>query len=111
MRKSVKWGLVAYTVVLFLFLSTRIVINRYQMFAEYIGNRGFPGDDDFPPGPVGYEVAYFAVSTPTNVYTTMFPLSQWLAGGLLVSSILKSAAWISYVVHSSSYIVVMSFLP
>ena len=91
MRKSVKWGLVAHTVALFFFFTTGFMTNRYIVFTEYIDNRDFPGNDEFPPGPIGYESG-FAVGPFVPVYSAMFPLSQWLGDALLVSSILRSAA-------------------
>ena len=109
-RKSVKWGLAAHTTALFLFLTARITIDQYTASTEYIDNRDFSDADElFPPGPIGYDVALFTIGPFGNVYPALFPLNQWLADGLLVSSILKSAGWMSYMVHASSYIVATSF--
>ena len=107
--KGVRWWLVAHTVALFLFSTAGFTMNRYIVSTEYIDNRDFPGTNGMPPGPIGYENTRFNIGPFEDVYTVMFPLNQWLADGLLVSSILKSAAWVSYVVHSSSYIVAISF--
>ena len=82
---------------------------QYTMSTEYVGNRGFPGTDDFPPGPIGYDCIYFTIGPFKNVYSVMFPLSQWLADGLVVGLVLKSATWMSHMVHSSSYTVAISF--
>lgn len=53
------------------------------MFTEYIDNRDFPGNDEFPPGPIGYEDG-FTVGPFVPVYSAMFPLGQWLGDGLLL---------------------------
>ena len=84
-RKSVKLGLVAHATALFLFLTTRIVVNQYTVSTDYIDNRGFPGTDKVPPGPTGYNSIHFTSGPFLNVYSVIFPLSQWLADGLFVS--------------------------
>lgn len=109
MRKSVKWGLVAHTVALFLFVTTRVAMDQYAVSADYIDNRGFSGSGRSFPGPLGYDSVHFTIGPFIYVYFGTFPLNQWLADGLMVSSILKPTAWMSYTVHSTSYIVAMSF--
>ena len=82
---------VVHTVALFLFLTIPIGIDIDYLAIEYINNREFPGNDELPPGPVGYDVIISATET-TTVFNVMFPLNQWLADGLLVCPISNSAA-------------------
>ena len=86
-----KWALVAHTVAMFTFLTIPTGIGLNFSSTCYINNRGFPGDDKYPPGPIGY---YHVLQTEaTNiVFTIMFPLNQWLADGLLVGLIPKRGA-------------------
>jgi hypothetical protein len=52
----------------------------------YITNREFPGDNEFPPGPMGYKRLTY--STASSVASNnLFQANQWLADGLLVSCI------------------------
>jgi len=58
---------------------------------SFIDNRDFPGVKGvFYPGPAGYrEVVYFkAINVIPNA---TFPLNNWLADGLLVSSLFGTA--------------------
>lgn len=87
MRKSVKWGLVAHTTALFLFLTMGAMMAQCAVFIEYLDNLDFPGTDKAPPGPIGYTSVHSTAGFPVYVYSVVFPLSQWLADGLLVSSI------------------------
>ena len=110
MRKGIRWALVAHTVALFLFLTIPFGIEFDYLSIEYINNREFPGDDESPPGPIGYGVLLNLNATAT-VLDAMFPLNQWLADGLLVSPILNSVALVYNVGGSSSYIAVISYIP
>ena len=92
MRRSVKWGLVAHTAALFLFLTVTTVMDLYIGSIEYIDNRNFPGRKKLPPGPIGYDDTLYFNAAFQITYNTMFPLSQWLADGLLVGSIPNPAA-------------------
>ena len=83
-RKGIRWALVAHTVALFLFLIIPFGIDFDYFSTEYINNRVFPGNDKFPPGPIGYDGLLVLKATNT-VFNAMFPLNQWLADGLLVS--------------------------
>ena len=90
-EKGVRWALVAHTTALFLFLTIAFGIGFEYLSIEYINNREFPGDDEFPPGPIGYG-DFLALKATVAIFNAMFPLSQWLADGLLVSPILSSVA-------------------
>lgn len=87
-RKSggVKWVLVVHTIVMFLIVTGYTAINIYFLFVSYIDNREFPGTDELIPGPLGYDnlIASLAPNTACNV---LFTVNQWLADGLLVSSV------------------------
>jgi len=78
-----RWALVAHTAALFLFLTIPLAIAFDYLSTEYVNNREFPGDDEFPPGPMGYD-ALLALKATTTVFYAMFPLNQWLADGLLL---------------------------
>lgn len=110
-RRSVKWVLVAHSVALFSFLTVTVAMDRYWASAMYIDGREFPGTDGTPPGPVGYDFAYFNAAPSITIYYAMFPLNQWLADGLLVCSILISVACVPHMVHPPSYTVAMSSFP
>ena len=82
--KGVRWGLVAYSVALFSFLTIGFATNRNIFSMAYIDEREFTG---VIPGPLGFiifppldrrAVGYFSFLT--------FSFVQWLADGLLVSS-------------------------
>ena len=104
-----RWALVVHTVALFLFLTIPIGIGINYSFVERIDNREYPGDDEFPPGPNGYD-DLLAFKATTVVSVAMFPLNQWLADGLLVGPITDSATRTFNVGHSSSCIVAMLFI-
>ena len=86
--EPVKWGLVSYTVVMFSVATIFTGMNFEITSASYINNRAFPGVEGapIPPGPYGYQllIAPEAINIVPNV---MFNLSDWLAEGLLVSSL------------------------
>ena len=89
--KGIQWGLVVHTVAMFSFLTIGVGINRDVFSISYIDGREFPGDEILLPGPCGYEtfvyVTYGAISIVSGL---MFPFNQWLADGLLVSSVSNS---------------------
>ena len=109
-RKPTRWALAAHTVALFLFFTIPLGINFDYLSMDYINNREFPGNDEFPPGPVGYGNLLSPGAT-TTVLDAMFPLNQWLADGLLVSTILNLVTSVYDVGRSCSCIAVMSFIP
>ena len=109
-RKGIRWALVAHTVALFLFLTIPFGIYVNDLSTDYIDNREFPGVDDFPPGPIGYDDLRSLKAT-SSFFSAMFPLNQWLADGLLVSPILNSVPSVYHVGRSFSSIAVISFIP
>lgn len=82
--ERLKWGLLAHTAAMFLFVTIFTAINLDIQSLSYIDNRDFPGDDVmFPPGPLGYQ--FFIYSRAISVVpTVMFHLNTCLADGLLV---------------------------
>ena len=89
MKRGVKWGLIAHTVAMFLFLTIPAGIDLNYLSTCSINYRDFPGDDEYDPGPLGcYET--LSTEAAATAFTVMFPLNQWLADGLLVGHISNS---------------------
>ena len=108
--RATKWALVLHTVAMFSFLTITFGININYEYICYIDNREFPGNDEYPPGPVGYDY-FLNAKVTTTIFYVMFPVNQWLADGLLVSLISNSAAQVFNAGRSSSCIVAMLFIP
>ena len=94
-RGYIKWGLVAHTLAMFVFVTVYATININLQSISYVDKRRFPGSGDtLPPGPLGYQ--FLTYSEPISlVSSVMFQLNQWLADGLLVSSVTESLVAIS----------------
>ena len=76
----------AHTTALLVFLTIPISMDLYMASNQLIDNRSFPGGRGLPPGPIGYESSLQSGNRVFNsISNVMFPLSQWLADGLLVS--------------------------
>ena len=89
--EPVKWWLVCYTVAMFSVTTVLTGVNIDLLSIAYIDDRKFPGSDGkLPPGPYGYQlfISPGALNVTTNV---MFSLGNWLADGLLVSSLSGAA--------------------
>ena len=89
--EGIKWGLVCYTMAIFSLVTVLTGINLDIQSVSYIDNRDFPGAEGMiPPGPFGYEwsIAPSALNVTPNV---MFAMCNWLADGLLVSSLSDAA--------------------
>lgn len=85
-----RWGLIAYTVVMFSFVTVYTAMSSDILSISFIDNRQFPGvGDTLPPGPVGYEYSIYskAISLVPNI---MFLFNNWLADGLLASLFSRS---------------------
>ena len=83
-----KWGFVAHTVAMFSVSTIHTALNLNFRSTFYINNRGFPGTNGAPPGPLGYD--QLQLNALDTVLVAMFPLNQWLADGLLVGSVLAA---------------------
>ena len=95
-RRDIKWVLVAHTVTMFSCVTISTPGGPYLQYISYVDNRGFPGTDVIPPGPVGYE--YLVATDPLNsLFYVTFYLNQWLADGFLVGSTLKPVVQVSNV--------------
>ena len=94
-KGGIKWGLVAHTAAMFLFVTIYTAINLDLQSISYIDNQAFPG------GPLLYQL-YVSAKAISLVPNVMFPLNQWLADGLLVSSMLSTVAQVSEDWASSS---------
>jgi len=106
--ERIKWGLVSYTVIMFSLATVLTGMDLNIQSISHIDNRNFPGvKGKFPPGPYGYLMSIYY--QPINyVPTVVFILTNWLADGLLVSSLFDGAfacANISDIGSSSSSIV------
>lgn len=100
-RREIKWGLMAHTVVMFTCVTVYTAGGLYLQSTSYIDERAFPGVDTIPPGPIGYQ--YLIIDDPLNsICYVVFYLNQWLADGLLVSSISKSLVQVPEVVAPSA---------
>ena len=111
MRRSVELGLVAYIAALLSLVTMSLAVDRVMFSTVFIDIRNFPGTEGYPPGPIGGRTT-ISSANHAHVILVNFPgfANQWLNDGLLVSSISNSAACGCYI-HSSSYIVAMSFMP
>ena len=87
--RGIRWAPVVHTVALFSFMTVPIWIDPDYLPIEYVNNREFPGNDEFPPGPFGYSIS-LGTKAINVVFDIMFPLNQWLADGLLVGPISNS---------------------
>jgi hypothetical protein len=86
MEGRVKWGLVTHVALMFSIVTVTTGMGLNLTPTAYITNREYPGDDEFPPGPIGYKFHIYATAlsvTPNN----LFQVNQWLADGLLVSCV------------------------
>jgi hypothetical protein len=81
---GIRWLLVAHTVSMFLFATINAATGLELQSASNIENRGFPGNEELPPGPFGYNLLVFS-NAITIVPNVMFLVNNWLADGLLVS--------------------------
>ena len=84
-REGIKWGIVAYTLALFTFVTVYTGMNLNIESISYVDNREFPGIQGMiPSGPLGYRSFVYsdALSIVPNV---MFFLNNWLADAFLVS--------------------------
>ena len=104
-RRGARWGLVAFATTSFLFVTINTMIGNFYIQSDsYVDNRDFPGTDELPPGPLGYQ--YLTFTSPVAVVANfMFFLNNWLADGLLVSSEPDSTFGAPHVCQSCSSIV------
>ncbi|KAF9652147.1 hypothetical protein BDM02DRAFT_3183873 [Thelephora ganbajun] len=81
---GVRWGLVAYSVAMFSFVTIFTAMNLNVQSISFIDNREFPGVKDvLPPGPLGYQLEIYS-NVLSIVPNLMFLFNNWLADGLLL---------------------------
>lgn len=104
-KGGVKWPLVIHTVAMFSFATVDTALNLDLQSICYVDNRNFAGVSNvLLPGPFAYQ--QFIYSNPINVVSNvMFLLNTCLADGLLVGFIPNSAARVSKISRSYSFIV------
>ena len=90
-KGGIKWGYVAYVAAMFSFVTIYTAMSLNLQSISYIDNREFPGTDDVPPGPLGYQwfIHNKAISIVPNL---MFIMTNWLADAFLVRFIPNLAA-------------------
>ena len=85
--QGIKWGLALYTAVIFSSVTALTGIQLYIQSVSYIDNHEFPGiGSRVPPGPLGYR-SFICTGVLGIIPNVMFNLNNWLASGLLVSSL------------------------
>ena len=65
-----------HTMATFAFSTISLGIGLYYLTFIHIDNQEFPGNDEYPPGLIKYDVVLSPEATSTVVYI-MFPLNQW----------------------------------
>ena len=96
---------------MFAFATIAIALGLDLQSVCYVDDRDFPGfDGGSAPGPLGYQLLVYskAINVVPNL---LFLLNQWLADGLLVSSVFDSVVQMSNVSRSSSSTVATLFIP
>ena len=85
--EPIKWGLVSYTIIMLSLVTVETAVILDGQSTSYVDNRNFSGNGGLvPPGPIGYQVLIYREAV-TIVPWVMFLLNNWLADGLLVSSL------------------------
>ena len=84
-EEGIKWWLILYTVAMFLFATVYTAINFHIESISFIDHRqGIP--DEYMSGPLLWQ--FTIRDTPLGLIpNVMFSLNNWLADGLLVSSL------------------------
>ena len=92
--RTVKWGLVVHTSVMFTIVTTYGAMYIHSQLVAYIDKREFGrGSIGNSTGPLVYlSVESYAITVPP---TLLFTLNQCLADGFLVGSVPYSAAQVS----------------
>ena len=86
---GIKWPLVVHTVAMFSFVTIYTAMNLNLQSISYIDNREFPGGGLLFSGPLGYQSHIYSKAMSV-VPNAMFLLNNWLADGLLASSVSNS---------------------
>lgn len=109
-KEGIRWGLVAHTVAMFVFLTINVCINFALQSISYVDDREFSGGSTTPRGPYGYQAGLLRSNPMNSVPNMMFYLNLWLADGLLVSSVSNPVIRMFHTGHSPSSIVATLFI-
>lgn len=85
-KEGIKWGLTMHTTTMFSFATIFTGMTLHIQSISCINSREFTGDTVLPPGPLGYQVLIYSKAIGI-VPSVFFAFNQWLADGLLVSSV------------------------
>jgi len=88
-EEGIKWWLVFYTVAMFLFVTVYTTVNLHIQSRSFIDNRKDRSDLTFS-GPIRYQMIVHKMDLGL-VPNVVFNLNNWLADGLLVSSLFEAA--------------------
>jgi len=84
-EEGIKWWLVLYIMAMFSFVTVYAATNLYIQSNSFIDNRqGFP--EELISGPLDYQFSIMTMDLGL-IPNVMFNLNNWLADGLLVSSL------------------------
>ena len=89
-KGGTKWGLVVHTTTMFSLATIFTGITLDIQSICDVDNRLFPGSEILPPGPLGYQILTYTKATGI-VPSVFWLVNQWLADGLLVSSMSNSS--------------------
>ena len=93
---GIRWLLVVHTVTMFFFATINTATGLDLQAVSNVDDRAFPGNEELPPGPFGYNLLVFS-NAITIVPNVMFILNNMLADGLLVNPVPASVARVSNV--------------
>jgi hypothetical protein len=88
-KGGTKWGLVAHTTAMFSLATVFIGMTLDIQSICDVDNRLFSGSEILPPGPLGCQILTYTKAIGI-VPSVVWLVNQWLADGLLVSSMSSS---------------------
>ena len=110
-RGTIKWPLVAHTVVMFSILTASIALFLDTQSIAFVDNRNTPSDDGLlSPGPGVYQDFHYSKADSVAL-ATMVLLNTLLVDGLLVSLIFKSVPRVFNMACSFSSAVAILSIP
>ena len=110
-RGTIKWPLVAHTVVMFSILTASIALFLDTQSIAFVDNRNTPSDDGLlSPGPEVYQDFHYSKAGSVAL-ATMVLLNTLLVDGLLVSLIFKSVPQVFNMACSFSSAVAILSIP
>ena len=106
-KRAIKWVFVFHTTAMFSIVTALTAIKAYILFSNYSGYLKFRPLLGNTTGPI----RYLRIDEDSAAFNILFTLNQWLADGLLVSSISESFTQLSNTNCSSSFTVTVLFMP